>query len=340
MIILAIETSCDETGAAILKNGDKLLSNVVASSQALHAKTGGVIPEAAARQQIASIHPVITEAMHEAKVEKEDIDAISVTVGPGLIGSLLVGVETAKTLSHLWQKPLVPVNHLLGHVYANFMTSPPPTFPAIALIVSGGHTDMIYLQDHPINHKVEWLGGTRDDAAGEAFDKIARLLDLPYPGGPRLANLADEFIEAHPEEKLDLFPRPMIDSQNLDFSFSGLKTAARSYLDKNPHSDRAFVAAQVQAAIVDVIVAKSTSAVQKYRPTSFLLAGGVAANNMLRKKLGYSIENIGESTRLHIPLVNLCTDNAAYIGSCAFHNYKPMDWDKINANPALTVVEL
>lgn len=339
MIILAIETSCDETGAAVIKDGKTILSNVVASSQTLHAKTGGIIPETAARQQLSSIHLVIDEAMDLAQVTDKNIDAIAVTVGPGLIGSLLVGVETAKTISYLWNKPLIPVNHLLGHVYANFIDNS-PEFPAIALVVSGGHTDMIYLESHPINTKVKYLGSTRDDAAGEAFDKIARLMDLPYPGGPKLAEMADKYVNAHPKVKLNLFPRPLMDSKNFDFSFSGLKTSVRNYLKNNPDANKPFVAAQVQAAVVDVIVKKSTLAFKKYRPSTFLLAGGVAANNMLRKSLGYSIENIGKSSQLHIPLVNLCTDNAAYIGVCAFYNYKPLPWKKITANPQLTIVEL
>ncbi len=339
MNILAIETSCDETGAAVIKNGNTILSNVVATSQALHAKTGGIIPETAARQQLSSIHPVIDEAMTFAQVTKNDIDAIAVTIGPGLIGSLLVGVETAKTLSYLWKKPLIPVNHLLGHVYANFINNS-PKFPAIALVVSGGHTDMIYLEGHPITAKVKLLGSTQDDAAGEAFDKIARLLGLPYPGGPKLAQMADVYLKNNPQVKLDLFPRPLFNSNDFNFSFSGLKTAVRNYLKNVPDADKSFVAAQVQAAVVDVIVKKSTFALEKYRPSSFLLAGGVAANNMLRKNLGYSIENIGRSSQLHIPLVNLCTDNAAYIGVCAFYNYRPYSWKKIAANPELTIVEL
>ncbi len=340
MIILGIETSCDETGAAVVKDGKHLLSNVVASSQDLHAKTGGIIPEIAARQQLASINPVINEAMAVAKVSRDDIDAIAVTVGPGLIGSLLVGVETAKTISVLWQKPIVPVNHLLGHVYATFIKRKLPTFPAIALVVSGGHTDMIYMKDHPRRAKVKWLGGTRDDAAGEAFDKIGRLLNLPYPGGPKLAALADDYVKSHPQIKLNLFPRPLIATPDFDFSFSGLKTSVKNYLEKNKDIDKGFITAQVQAAIVDVIVAKATLAREKYRASSFLLAGGVGANNRLRRKLGEGMPNIGKPGCLHIPAVNLCTDNAACIATFAFHNYKPHPWRRVYAKPNLTIVEL
>ncbi len=340
MIILGIETSCDETGAAVVKDGKHLLSNVVASSQSLHAKTGGIIPEIAARQQLSSINPVINEALSVAKVTKEDVDALAVTVGPGLIGSLLVGVETAKTLSVLWQKPIIPVNHLLGHIYANFIKRKLPTFPAIALVVSGGHTDMVYMKDHPRRAKVKWLGGTRDDAAGEAFDKTARLLNLPYPGGPKLAELADKFIKKHPQIKLNLFPRPLLSTADFDFSFSGLKTSVKNYLEKNKDIDKGFIAAQVQAAIVDVIVAKAVLAREKYRTSSFMLAGGVAANYRLRKKLGESMPNMGKFGSLHIPADNLCTDNAAYIAAFAFYNYKPHPWRRIYAKPNLTIIEL
>ena len=218
--ILGIETSCDETAAAILKQDNKgiqILSNVVTSSAKLQEKFGGIIPEQAAREQIKSIIPVIETAIHDSRFMIQDIDAIAVTYGPGLIGSLLVGVETAKTLAKVWNKPLISINHLIGHFYANWITPNPPTFPCLGLLVSGGHTDLVLFTDHG---KYQYLGGTRDDAAGECFDKCARLLNLPYPGGPEISKLAQQ---GNPNNfKL---PIPMKGSQDFDFSYSGLKTA-------------------------------------------------------------------------------------------------------------------
>ncbi len=220
MIILGIETSCDETAAAVLKQTKEriqILSNIVSSSASMQAKYGGIIPEQAARQQIKSIIPVIEESLQLSGYSRQEIDAIAVTYGPGLIGSLLVGVETAKTLSLIWEKPLIPINHLMGHFYANWISpKQTPTFPCIGLLVSGGHTDLVLFQNHG---KYEYLGGTRDDAAGECFDKCARLLGLTYPGGPEISKLAQKGKDIY---KL---PRPMINSKNFDFSFSGLKTA-------------------------------------------------------------------------------------------------------------------
>ena len=221
--ILGIETSCDETAAAVIENGTKILSNVVASSVDMHAETGGIIPENAARQQIKSIIPVISSALKKANVNKKDIDAIAVTYGPGLIGSLLVGIETAKTLSLLWKKPIIPVNHLVAHIYGNWLTEKGiPKFPALALVVSGGHTDLVLMKKHG---EMKWIGGTRDDAAGEAFDKSARLLGLPYPGGPAISAEADKYLANNSKAGLKFFPRPMISENNFDWSFSGLKTA-------------------------------------------------------------------------------------------------------------------
>src|SRR5579859_6448290 len=219
MKILGIETSCDETAAAVIEQlpdkSLKILSNVIATSREMHAKTGGVIPENAAREQIKSIIPVIQNAL------SGDRDAIAITVGPGLIGSLLVGVETAKTLAYLWNKPIIPVNHMVGHVYANFLKDT-PQFPLLALVVSGGHTDLVYMKSHG---DIKYVGGTRDDAAGEAFDKTARLLNLPYPGGPNLSKEAQKYLDENPDAKLNFFPRPMLNENNFDWSFSGLKTA-------------------------------------------------------------------------------------------------------------------
>ncbi|OGM02596.1 tRNA (adenosine(37)-N6)-threonylcarbamoyltransferase complex transferase subunit TsaD [Candidatus Woesebacteria bacterium GWA1_41_8] len=339
MRILAIESSCDETAAAVVENGQKLLSSVVATSAEMHAKTGGIIPEQAARQQLVSIVPVIDETLKKARLTKNDIDALAVTAGPGLIGSLLVGVEAAKTLVYLWNKPLIPVNHLVGHIYANWINSNNKQFqtlkfPALALVVSGGHTDLVLLKGHG---NIKWLGGTRDDAAGEAFDKTARLLDLPYPGGPSISKEAEKYLVKHPKAKLKLFPRPMLDSQDYDWSFSGLKTAVLKYVQENKRFDVSNVAAELQEAIVDVLVEKASRAVAQINPKSFLLAGGVAANKRLRDKFEVDFFLKKFSTTFHVPPINLCTDNAAYIASAAFYNFKKVKWTDVDARPELTI---
>jgi N6-L-threonylcarbamoyladenine synthase len=330
MKILGIETSCDETAAAVVEDGTKIISNVVASSAEMHAKTGGVIPEAAARQQIRSILPVITEALRSER----EIDAIAVTVGPGLIGSLLVGVETAKTLSFLWKKPLIPVNHLVAHIYANWLTDSPPSFPALALVVSGGHTDLVFMKRHG---KLVWIGGTRDDAAGEAFDKSARLLGLPYPGGPSIAASAAKLGEIN--LKLDMFPRPMLADRGFDWSFSGLKTAVLRQVEANKNGySKERLAAEVQEAIVDVLVQKTLEAVKKFKPKSLLLAGGVSANLRLREKFESEIKARNLKVNLRFPPPSLCTDNAAYIAACAFFNHFPAPLKNLSVNPDLSIV--
>lgn len=338
MIILGIETSCDETAAAVIeggKNGISILSNIVASSQDMHAKTGGIIPEQAARQQVLSIIPVIEQALKEAKLDKNQLDAIAVTVGPGLIGSLLVGVETAKTLSLLWNKPLVPVNHLVGHLYANWLEKT-PEFPALGLVVSGGHTDLVLMKGHG---NLEWIGGTRDDAAGEAFDKTARLLNLGYPGGPAISGGAEKFLEKNSHRQLNLFPRPMLDDSSFDWSFSGLKTAVlREVQNKTlSEADKNKYAAEIQEAIVDCLVTKSVRAIDRYKPKSFLLAGGVAANKRLREKFSSEFETKKSMAAFHVAKPSYCTDNAAYIASCAFFNYLPKKWQEVTALPELTI---
>jgi N6-L-threonylcarbamoyladenine synthase len=337
MIILSIETSCDETACAIVKDGKEVISNTIATSSDLHAKTGGIIPENAARQQIKSIIPVINEALTSANIKdpKKEIDLIAVTYGPGLIGSLLVGVETAKTLSFLWNKPIVPVNHLLAHIYANWLEqNAVPEFPALALVVSGGHTDMVLMKDHG---EVEWIGGTRDDAAGEAFDKSARLLELPYPGGPQISIHAKVYSDTHPDVGFSYFPRPIIDEDNFDFSFSGLKTAVLNEVkDKNitaAYVDK--ISAEVQEAIVDVLVTKTEKAVRKFSPKSLLVAGGVSANDRLRESFKEMIKRY--DTKLFIPELKHCTDNATYIATFAYYNNHPIDLEKITAIPSLTI---
>lgn len=317
MRILGIETSCDETAAAVVKDGTKILSNVMTSSVELHQKTGGIIPEVAAREQVRCIIPVIEEAL------TSKIDVIAVTIGPGLIGSLLVGVETAKTLAYVWKKPIVPVNHLQAHLYANWLEDKKPRFPTIGLVVSGGHTDLVLMKNHG---KLKWLGGTRDDAAGECFDKTARLLGLSYPGGPAIEKTAQKGNS----QAFDL-PRPMIKQKNFDFSFAGLKTAvSRVTKEQKTKIKKEDLAASIQQAIVDVLVEKTVRAAEKYKVKSVLLAGGVAANKKLREKMKLEIN-------LFVPPPKLCTDNATYIAACAYFNYQPISWQKIKANPGLSI---
>lgn len=343
-LILAIESSCDETAASVAvedKKGVKMLSNIVSSSLEIQAKYGGVVPEQAAREQLKAIVPVIQEAMSAAQITKNDIDAVAVTEGPGLIGSLLIGVEFAKTLSLIWNKPLVAVHHLVGHFYANWILPEVPNpkfqipkFPAIGLLVSGGHSDLVLMRGHG---EYEYLGGTRDDAAGECFDKAARLMNLPYPGGPMISKLA-----ASGNPKAYHLPRPMIGAKNFDFSFSGLKTAILNLVeaDKGILEDeqkKADLAASVEAAIVDVLVKKTVAAAQKYEVGQIVVAGGVAANTTLRQTLQSEINKNLPQAELHIPPIKLCTDNAAYIAAAAIYNYHPVNPLTLQANPNLSL---
>ena len=340
MIILGLETSCDETACAVVSNGTVILSNVVASSQDIHAKYGGIIPENAAREQVKSIIHVIKEALLKSEIRdpKSEIDALAVTVGPGLIGSLLIGVETAKALAFAWNEPLIPVNHLVGHIYANWLEprtqNLEPSFPALVLLVSGGHTELILMKGHG---KFEYLGGTRDDAAGECFDKGARLLNLGYPGGPAISAAAEKFEIRNSKFEIKL-PRPMINSKDFDFSFSGLKTAVRN-LVTNPLTPYPanLLAFELQEAITDVLVTKTLRAAQKFKVKNILLAGGVAANKRLREKFQSIIHNSKFIIQLRVPPPSLCTDNAAYIASAAFFNYHPVPWQQVDADPSLDI---
>jgi N6-L-threonylcarbamoyladenine synthase len=335
MTILGIETSCDETAAAVVrvdKDSEKieLLSNVITSSLSLHAKTGGIIPEVAARVQVKYITPVIEKAIKVFKTPKEEIDAIAVTVGPGLIGSLLVGVETARTFAYVWNKPFIPVNHLFGHIYANFIGDNKIEFPAIALVVSGGHTDLVLMKNH---RDIKWLGGTRDDAAGEAFDKTGRLLNLPYPAGPQIEQLAKGV-----EKDNYHFPRPLIGSDDFDFSFSGLKTAVLREVQelKAPNNEEIKnLSYSLQEAIFAVLIKKTFRAANEFNAKSILLGGGVAANQTLRREFELEIENLKLKIPLFIPEKRLCTDNAAMIAAAAYFNHEATDWRKISANPEL-----
>ena len=340
MKILGIETSCDETAVAVVEDGKEVLASSLATSQALHVKTGGIIPEEAARKQIESVIPVLDDVLKV--VSEKEIDKIAVTYGPGLIGSLLVGVETAKTLAYLWNKPLVPVNHLVAHIYANWIgTDKEPEFPLVALVVSGGHTDFVLMKSHPSasSGQVEWIGGTRDDAAGECFDKAARIIGLGYPGGPAISEASKKILDKKVD--LDLFPRPMINSQDLDVSFSGLKTAVLNEVkEMDPTSlklRRGEFAAQIQEAIVESLASKSLKAVEIHNPKSFVLAGGVSANYRLRETLRQTFAKDAPQVKLFLPETKYSTDNAVMIAAAAYYIGTEVNWEDVSANPSLAI---
>lgn len=353
MIILGIESSCDETAAAIVQDGQRLLSNVVNSQVDIHAEYGGVVPEVAARSHIEVINPVIRQAMREANLTWDDIDAIAVANAPGLVGSLLVGVLAARTLAELHDKPLYPVHHVEGHIYANFITdasdtnsmrlpSKQPTFPMLALAVSGLHSQLVMFEDHGRYHL---LGETLDDAVGEAFDKVARMLGLPYPGGPAIAEAAlvgDPLKYALPKAKL---------SSPYDFSFSGLKTAVLRAIQREVGVDHTFAsrelpgllndvqradfAASFQHVAVTTLVDATVKAVREYAPASIVIAGGAAANQELRRQL---------SERLPMPIeyapMSLCTDNAAMIAALGYYRsltIEPTPIDQVSVHPSLSM---
>ncbi len=344
MIILGIETSCDETSAAVIKISRgriSVLSNIVSSQIEIHKEFGGVVPEVAARHHVQNIGWVIDEAISQAKINYKKIDLIAVTAGPGLITSLIVGVEAAKALSLAWQKPLVAINHMYGHIAANFLNldlSPFPSlkqgggdkFPALCLVVSGGHTELVLLKNYQQYKKI---GQTVDDAAGEAFDKVAKLLHLGYPGGPIVSQRAVDGDSAAFK-----FPRPMIESPNFNFSFSGLKTAVLYQSQKINLKNKQNVndiCASFQQAVVAVLVGKTIKAAKKYKAETVMLAGGVAANKELREKLRQESEKL--KFNFLVPEFKLCTDNAAMIGVAAYYlSQKKMpkidNWKKITAD--------
>src|SRR5690625_1313384 len=330
-IILAIETSCDETAVAIVQGGTKLLANVVASQIDDHKQFGGIVPEIASRKHVEQMTVVLEEAFQQANVSWDNIDAIAVTEGPGLIGALLVGIQTAKSLAFAKGKPLIGVHHIAGHIYANRLQQE-FQFPLLALIVSGGHTELVYMKEHG---SYELIGETLDDAAGEAFDKVARALDLPYPGGPeidRLATVGEESIE---------FPRAWLEQDSFDFSFSGLKSAVINYVHNETQRGnewkREDVAASFQASVVDVLVEKTYRAAEKCDVQQVIVAGGVAANNGLRSALDEKFKD--SLFTVCIPPISLCTDNAAMIGAAAsilYHRRQFAPWD-LNGKPSLSL---
>lgn len=335
VLILAIETSCDETAAAVVKNGREVLSNIIFSQIETHRVFGGVVPEIASRKHIEAIGFVVEEALKKAKVGFDDITAIGVTCGPGLVGALLVGISYAKALAFTLKKPLIAVHHIEGHICANYIEYKDLVPPFLSLVVSGGHTHLILVKDYD---KFEILGKTRDDACGEAFDKIARTIGLKYPGGPeidKLAKLGDRFAIN--------FPRVMIDTSDYDFSFSGLKSAVLNYINKCKMTGEQFknedLAASFQQAIVEVLVHKSIKACKEKCINKLVLAGGVSANSFLREILINDCEK--EEIEVYAPSIKLCTDNAAMIGSAGYFEYIKGNFAnlELNAYPNLKIGE-
>lgn len=333
--ILAIESSCDETSAAVVVNGRKVLSNVIASQISTHEKFGGVVPEVASRKHIEVISTVVEEALNEAKVTIDEIDAIGVTYGPGLVGALLVGLQYAKGLAYATGKPLIGVNHIEGHISANFIEYKELKPPFMCLVVSGGHTFIVYMKDYGV---FEVIGETRDDAAGEAFDKVARAIGLGYPGGPKIDRVSKEG-----NENAIKFPRANFHNDSLDFSFSGVKSAVLNYLNNKKMKDESVnekdVAASFQKAVVDVLVDNTIKACKIKKVDKVAVAGGVASNSCLRKTLIEKCKK--ENIDVMIPPLILCTDNAAMIGSAAYFEYKRGKTSSldINAVPNLKLGE-
>ena len=335
VLILAIESSCDETAAAVVKNGRIVLSNIISSQISLHTLYGGVVPEIASRKHMEQVIQVVDEALKEAKVTLDDITAIAVTYGPGLVGALLVGVAAAKAIAFAAGKPLIGVHHIEGHISANYIENKELEPPFGCLVVSGGHTHLVNVADYG---KYEILGKTRDDAAGEAFDKVARAVGLGYPGGPKIDKLAKE---GNPDAIE--FPRAKVAGSEYDFSFSGLKSSVLNYINKcemkKEAFDRADLVASFQNAVVDVLVTHAIHACREYNFEKFAIAGGVASNSALRSAMSKACEDNG--IKFYHPSPILCTDNAAMIGAAAYYEYKAgvrSSWD-LNAVPNLKLGE-
>ena len=335
IVILGIESSCDETAASIVRNGREVLSNVISSQIALHTLYGGVVPEIASRKHIEKINVVIEQALSEAQMTLDDLDAIGVTYGPGLVGALLVGVSEAKAIAYAKKLPLIGVHHIEGHISANYIENKDLEPPFACLVVSGGHTHLVIVKDYG---KYEIVGRTRDDAAGEAFDKVARAIGLGYPGGPKIDRVSKE---GNPDAIA--FPRAKVADSAYDFSFSGLKSAVLNYLNgckmKNIPIVQADVAASFQKAVVDVLVDHAMHAVEEYGFKKFAIAGGVASNSALRAAMEEACRKRGVACYHPSPV--FCTDNAAMIGSAAYYEYLAgtrSGWD-LNAVPNLKLGE-
>lgn len=333
--ILAIESSCDETAAAVVVNGREVRSNVIFSQIALHTLYGGVVPEIASRKHIEKINQVITQALEDADTTLEEIDAIGVTYGPGLVGALLVGVAEAKAIAYAAKKPLVGVHHIEGHICANYIENKELEPPFLCLVASGGHTHLVKVADYG---KYEIIGRTRDDAAGEAFDKVARAIGLGYPGGPKIEKKAKEG-----NDKAIVFPKAKVAENPYDFSFSGLKSAVLNYINgckmKRQEINEADIAASFQKAVIDVLVEHAVHAAKEYRIDKFAIAGGVASNQTLREAMEKACKERG--IQFYHPSPIFCTDNAAMIGSAAYYEYlqgRRDGWD-LNAVPNLKLGE-
>lgn len=331
MYILAIESSCDETSVSIIKDGVKEISTVILSQMDTHANYGGVVPEIASRMHVENITLVIDEALKQANMQMKDIDAIAVTYGPGLIGSLLVGLMAAKTLAFIYNKPLIPVHHIAGHIYANNLVKR-LEFPLIALVVSGGHTELIYMKE---DYNFEKLGGTLDDAVGEAYDKVARVIDLPYPGGPLVDDMAFKGQDTY-----DL-PLPLNDD-SYNFSFSGLKSAVINLSHNEKQRGHEIIkenmATSFQNRAVEILVKKTIKALKDYKVNNLIVAGGVAANKGLRNELAKACKKNG--INLIVPEMKYCTDNAAMIGAAAYYAYKRGDIAGLDLNAkAVTILK-
>jgi N6-L-threonylcarbamoyladenine synthase len=339
MKILALETSCDDTSVAIVKEGSIVLSSVVSSQTELHSEFGGVVPEVAAREHVKNMIPVLAEALKEAQTELSDIDYVAVTRGPGLIGSLIVGVNTARMLAELTKKPLVALHHTEGHIYANWLTEnleegqKPPEFPLVCLTVSGGHSNIILMKNH-LDYDV--IGETQDDAAGEAFDKVAKMLDLGYPGGPVISKYAKEGSEhTFKFPRVDLTKNPVRNEEgylvkpdeSLDFSFSGLKTAVLKEvrgIEQLTEEDKSNIAASFQIAVNEILARNLLRAISRYKPKAVLLSGGVAANMKLRDMIKKQVEDLG--LPFYYPKPKYCTDNAAMIAAAAYYHIQDKDF--------------
>lgn len=333
--ILAIESSCDETAAAVVVNGREVRSNVISSQIALHTLYGGVVPEIASRKHIEKINQVITQALEDADTTLEEIDAIGVTYGPGLVGALLVGVAEAKAIAYAAKKPLVGVHHIEGHICANYIENKELEPPFLCLVASGGHTHLVKVADYG---KYEIIGRTRDDAAGEAFDKVARAIGLGYPGGPKIEKKAKEG-----NDKAIVFPKAKVAENPYDFSFSGLKSAVLNYINgckmKRQEINEADIAASFQKAVIDVLVEHAVHAAKEYRIDKFAIAGGVASNQTLHEAMEKACKERG--IQFYHPSPIFCTDNAAMIGSAAYYEYlqgRRDGWD-LNAVPNLKLGE-
>ncbi len=344
MYILGIETSCDETAASIIKADRKtgkvlVLSNIISSQIEIHQKYGGVVPEVAAREHVLNILPVVDEALDKANINSKKLDLIAVTKGPGLITSLMTGMETVRALSFAWGKPVIEVNHIEGHIYSNFITPESKiNFPALILTVSGGHTNLVLMDK---NRKIKIIGETLDDAAGEAFDKGAKMMSLGYPGGPIISKMADEFQTNNPNNISDIvLPRPMLNSNNLNFSFSGLKTALLYQLKKDQGWETriAEYCFEYQQAIIDVLVGKTIKAARKYDVRTVMLSGGVSANKALRLALNVAVKEKLEKINFLVPKLEYTTDNATMIAAAGFFKSETQtttSFPKLRVDPSL-----